>query len=113
VNQENFRLSGSVSATFPFPVCTVWKLSNFWDFFHLAGFNIEFRTIKINRKMENLQKVTELLERLRQAVRVRNYSYRTEQAYLYWVEKFLRYYHHKHPLKWAAMRSAATSITWR
>jgi len=47
--------------------------------------------------MENLHKITELLERLRQAVRVRNYSYRTEQAYLYWVEKFLRYYHHKHP----------------
>lgn len=47
--------------------------------------------------MDSTEIVPELLEKIRQAVRVRNYSYRTEQAYLYWVEKFLHHYHYKHP----------------
>ncbi len=47
--------------------------------------------------MDSTKIIPELLEKIRQAVRVRNYSYRTEQAYLYWVEKFLRHFHYKHP----------------
>jgi len=38
------------------------------------------------------------IKKLRQALRLRNYSYRTEQSYVYWTEKFLKYYHPR-PLK--------------
>ena len=49
--------------------------------------------------MENLQKITELLELLRQAVRVRNYSYRTEQSYINWIKRFILFHHKRHPLE--------------
>ena len=37
-----------------------------------------------------------LLERMRQAIRVRHYSIRTEEAYLGWVNRFFRF-HKRHP----------------
>ena len=33
------------------------------------------------------------IKKLKQALRLRNYSYRTEQSYVYWTQKFLKYYH--------------------
>jgi integron integrase len=38
-----------------------------------------------------------LLDRLRQACRVRHYSLRTEDAYAAWVERFIRYHGIRHP----------------
>ena len=38
-----------------------------------------------------------LLDRLAQAIRVRNYSYRTEQAYRMWVKQYIRFHNLKHP----------------
>jgi integron integrase len=38
-----------------------------------------------------------LLDRVRHAIRVRHFSYRTEQAYVYWIEKFIRYHGIRHP----------------
>ena len=37
------------------------------------------------------------LERVRAAVRVRHYSIRTEQAYLYWVRRFINFHERRHP----------------
>jgi integron integrase len=39
-----------------------------------------------------------LLDQVRDAVRVRHYSYETEQTYLHWVERFVRF--HKGPTGW-------------
>ena len=39
-----------------------------------------------------------LLEQVRQALRTRHYSYRTEQCYVAWIEKYSRY--HKRPQGW-------------
>ena len=39
-----------------------------------------------------------LLEQLRQAIRVRHYSIRTEQAYLGWVRQFILFHDKRHPL---------------
>lgn len=47
--------------------------------------------------MDSTKIIPELLKKIRQAVRVCHYSYRTEQAYVYWIEKFLHYFHYKHP----------------
>ncbi|MBT4493074.1 MAG: integron integrase [Gammaproteobacteria bacterium] len=39
-----------------------------------------------------------ILERLKNQIRIRNYSPRTEQSYVHWVKKFIRFHHLKHPL---------------
>ncbi len=38
-----------------------------------------------------------LLDQLRTAIRVRHYSYRTEQTYVHWVVRFIRLHKMNHP----------------
>lgn len=38
-----------------------------------------------------------ILERLRQAIRVRHYSIRTEKVYVYWVKHFILFHNKRHP----------------
>ena len=38
-----------------------------------------------------------LLDRARSEIRVRHYSIRTEEAYLAWIRRFLRFHHMQHP----------------
>lgn len=38
-----------------------------------------------------------LLDRLRFALRTKHYSYRTEQAYVHWVRRFILYHGKRHP----------------
>ncbi len=40
---------------------------------------------------------SELLDRLRRAVRMRNYSIRTERSYVDWVYRFIRFHNLRHP----------------
>ncbi|MEM8542353.1 MAG: integron integrase, partial [Pseudomonadota bacterium] len=42
---------------------------------------------------------TKLLDRVRAAVRVRQYSYRTEQTYVHWIIRFIRFHKLRHPEK--------------
>jgi integron integrase len=39
----------------------------------------------------------DVLQQVREAIRVRHYSYRTEQAYIGWIERFIRFNHGRHP----------------
>src|SRR5262245_29460890 len=39
-----------------------------------------------------------LLEQVRNVLRVRHYSYRTEQCYVAWIEQFIRF--HRTPVGW-------------
>jgi integron integrase len=43
-----------------------------------------------------------LLDRLRQAIRVRHYSRRTEQAYVHWVRRFVLFHGKRHPARMGA-----------
>src|SRR3954467_2247430 len=43
-----------------------------------------------------------LLDRVRQACRVRHYSYRTEEAYADWVRRFILFHGKRHPLEMGA-----------
>lgn len=43
-----------------------------------------------------------LLDVLRETLRVRHYSLRTEQQYVNWVRRFLRFHHHRHPREMGA-----------
>jgi integron integrase len=47
--------------------------------------------------MDGNQQEPKLLERLREAIRTRHYSIRTEEAYLYWAEKYIRFHGLQHP----------------
>ena len=38
-----------------------------------------------------------LLDQVRQVARVKHYSYRTEQCYVHWAERFIRFHGIKHP----------------
>ena len=36
---------------------------------------------------------------MREMIRVKHYSIRTEQAYVQWIIRFVKYHHYKHPEK--------------
>ena len=38
-----------------------------------------------------------LLDQVRDAIRVKNYSYRTEKAYAHWVKRFIIFHQKRHP----------------
>lgn len=44
-----------------------------------------------------MSKPVKLLDQLRQTIRVRHYSYRTEQAYVMWVTQYIRFHNLQHP----------------
>ncbi len=40
-----------------------------------------------------------LLDQVRQAIRTRHYSYRTEKAYIHWIKRFIFFHNKRHPLE--------------
>jgi len=44
-----------------------------------------------------LQAKIKLLDRVRQAIRLKNYSYSTEKAYVYWIKRFFLFHNKRHP----------------
>jgi len=46
---------------------------------------------------DHARKPRRLLDAVREAIAVRHYSYRTEQAYVYWVRYFIRFHNGQHP----------------
>lgn len=43
--------------------------------------------------------MSKLLDRVREEIRVRHYSIRTEEAYLRWIRHFILYHGKRHPLE--------------
>jgi hypothetical protein len=43
-------------------------------------------------------------ERLREEIRARHYSRRTEDAYWYWIRYFIRFHGKRHLRRWARRR---------
>jgi integron integrase len=50
---------------------------------------------------------TRLLDQLREAIRYRHYSLKTEKAYLFWVRRFIRYHACRHPREMGAIEVEA------
>lgn len=46
-----------------------------------------------------IQEQPRLLDRVRSALRVRHYSLRTEEAYIYWIKRYIFFHHKRHPLE--------------
>ena len=44
-----------------------------------------------------LQPKIKLLDHVRQAIRLKNYSYSTEKAYVYWAKRFILFNDKRHP----------------
>lgn len=45
----------------------------------------------------SMTKKRKLLDQVRDAIRLKNYSYRTEKAYVHWVKRFILYHQKRHP----------------
>jgi len=54
-----------------------------------------------------------LLEQMRNVMRVKHYSLRTERSYSDWVERFIRFHRIGHPRDWESRRLAPSSRIWR
>ena len=39
-----------------------------------------------------------ILDQVRDAIRVKNYSMRTEEAYVHWIKRFILFHEKRHPL---------------
>lgn len=44
-----------------------------------------------------MSKKSPFLESIRRTMRLRGYSIRTEQSYLYWIRNFIRFHNNSHP----------------
>jgi len=54
-----------------------------------------------------------LLDRVRQALRVRHYSPRTEECYVQWTARFVRFHGLRHPCEMAGRRSPSSRLARR
>jgi integron integrase len=48
-----------------------------------------------------------LLDQVRDAVRRRHYSYRTEKTYLHWIRRYILFHHRRHPVEMGEVEIAA------
>ena len=48
-----------------------------------------------------------LLDRVRDAVRRKHYSYRTEQTYLHWIRRYIWFHDRRHPAEMGAVEVTA------
>ena len=48
-----------------------------------------------------------LLEQVREAIRRRHYSYRTEEAYVHWIRRYILFHGERHPRQMAAPEATA------
>jgi len=55
---------------------------------------------------------TTLLTALRAKLRMGHYSARTEEAYAFWVRRFIRFYRHRHPKDLGPIEVAEFCATW-
>jgi len=45
------------------------------------------------------QRPKKLLEQVRDAIRVKHYSYRTEETYVQWIRSFILFHNKHHPIE--------------
>jgi hypothetical protein len=53
--------------------------------------------LKTNVHAQSTGQKPKLLEQVRQAIRTRHYSYRTEKAYVHWIKRFIFFHNKRHP----------------
>lgn len=53
-----------------------------------------------------------LLDQVREAIRMRHYSIRTEEAYVSWLKRYILFHGKRYPLRWVKTRSRSFSRRW-
>jgi len=53
-------------------------------------------------KYANFTSSPKLLDQVREKIRVKHYSIRTERAYLDWIKRYILFYHKTHPARLGA-----------
>jgi len=48
-----------------------------------------------------------LIDQVRSAIRIRHYSYRTEQTYVHWITRFILFHNKRHPMEMGATEVGA------
>ena len=48
-----------------------------------------------------------LLDRVREAIRIKHYSIRTEEAYVSWIKRYILFHHKHHPLQMGTLEIEA------
>jgi len=61
----------------------------------------------INQPLDSRNPEPRLLDRVRDALRVKRYSYRTEQAYLHWIKRYIYFHRKQHPVTLGAAEVTA------
>ena len=51
-----------------------------------------------------------LLDQVRDPIRLKHYSYRTEQSYAYWIHRYLLFHHERHPQEMGGAELEADSV---
>ncbi len=58
---------------------------------------LHFLIMDSNRFMENKSTPTKLLDQVRERIRVKHYSIRTEEQYVQWARRFILFHGKRHP----------------
>jgi hypothetical protein len=53
-----------------------------------------------------------LLDQLRERIRVKHYSIRTDETYLHWVKRYILFYNKRHPAGMGAPQGEAFCPIW-
>src|SRR2546427_13133999 len=51
-----------------------------------------------------------LLDQIRQAIRTRHYSPRTEETYVHWIRRFIFFHNKRHPVEIAEPRKSCRAV---
>ena len=54
-----------------------------------------------------------LLDQVREVIRFKHYSIRTEQAYIHWIKRFIFFHQKRHPREMGAGEIQAFLTIWR
>ena len=52
-----------------------------------------------------------LLDQVREAIRVKHYSIRTENAYVDWSRRFVLFHDKRHPMRWVPPKSRPSFLS--
>jgi hypothetical protein len=54
-----------------------------------------------------------LLDQVREAIRTRHYSYRTEKAYVHWIKRFIFFHNKRHPAEMGEAEMVGFFLAWQ
>jgi hypothetical protein len=58
------------------------------------------------------QRPKKLLDQVREAIQVKHYSIRTEQAYVNWIKRYILFHDKRHPREMGASTTNDTPARW-